>query len=83
MFKKLLRQSSWYLVGYGAGVIISLISFPLWTRYFTVEEYGIFSLIAATIIFVTPITELGLSKAVLRLFSEFHRGNKIHPESRF
>jgi len=41
-------------------------------RYFSVEEYGIFSLIAATIIFVTPITELGLPKAVLRLFSEFH-----------
>jgi len=83
MFKKLLRQSSWYFIGYGADVIISLISFPLWTRYFTVEEYGIFSLVAATIIFVTPITELGLSKAVLRLFSEFHRGNKTHPESRF
>lgn len=83
MFKELLRQSSWYFVGHGAGVIISLISFLLWTRYFTVEEYGIFSLIAATIMFVTPITQLGLPKAVIRFFSEFRRDSKSLPESSF
>ena len=70
MFKELLRQSSWYFVGYSAGVIVSLITFPLWTRHFTVQEYGILSLIAATVTFVTPIIKFGLHKAVLRLFYE-------------
>lgn len=83
MFKELLRQSSWYFVGHGAGVVISLIAFPLWTRYFTVEEYGILSLIGAAVTFVTPVTKLGLHKAVLRFFAEFRSGNRGHPESSF
>jgi len=83
MFKEVLRQSSWYFAGYSAGVIISLITFPLWTRYFTVEEYGILSLVAATVTFVTPIVKCGLHKAVLRLFSEFKSNKRDLPESSF
>lgn len=83
MFKELLRQSSWYFAGYGAGVIMTLITFPLWTRHFTVEEYGILSLIGVTISFVTPLVKFGLHKAVLRLFSEFQSKKRALPESSF
>ena len=81
MFKEVLRQSSWYFAGYSASVIISLITFPLWTRHFTVEEYGILTLIAATLTFVTPMARLGLHKSVLRFFAEFRSGARELPES--
>ena len=83
MSKELFRQSSWYFIGYGSGVILSLVGFPLWTRYFSVQEYGMLSLIAATISFVGPISRLGLSKAVLRFFSEFRSGKRDIPQSSF
>ena len=83
MFKEVLKQSSWYFVAYGVGVILSLIAFPLWTRYFTVEEYGIFTLIGATLAFVTPIARLGLHKSVLRFFAEFRSGARELSESSF
>jgi len=83
MFKEVLKQSSWYFAGYSAGVIISLITFPLWTRHFTVEEYGILSLIAATVSFVTPVVKFGLHKAVLRFYSEFQSKKRELPESSF
>ena len=83
MFKELLKQSSWYFAGYSVGVIINLITFPLWTRHFTVEEYGILSLVAATVAFVTPIIKFGLHKAVLRFFSEFKSNKRGLPESSF
>ena len=83
MFKELFRQSSRYFAGYGAGVLIGLITFPLWTRHFSIEEYGILSLISVTIAFATPITKFGLHKAVLRFYSEFKSENKESPQSSF
>ncbi|NIR50937.1 oligosaccharide flippase family protein [candidate division KSB1 bacterium] len=83
MIKELFRQSSWYFLGYGAGFILGLIAFPIWTRYFTIEEYGILSLIAVGITFATPITKLGLHKSVLRFFSEFRNGKSDLPEATF
>lgn len=79
MFKELVKQSSWYLVGHGVGFVLGLVSFPIWTRYFSVEEYGMYSFMGAVVAVVMPISKFGLPRAVLRFFSEFTTGKRGIP----
>lgn len=74
--KQLLRTSFWYVLGYGLVSLAGFISFPIWTRLLTIEEYGVFNLINACIFFTTAITKFGLQKAAERFFYEFGLGKR-------
>ncbi|RMD93914.1 MAG: hypothetical protein D6813_03190, partial [Calditrichaeota bacterium] len=83
MFRELFRQSTWYFAGYLINMILGLVGFTLWTRYFTVEEYGVLSLIGAAITFIMPFTKLGLHNSVVRFYSEIRSGKRKYSETTF
>lgn len=70
-FKRLLNLSSYYLIGNIIVALVGFISFPVWTRLLSKEEYGTFTLIVITILFLGSISKLGLQHSALRFFSEF------------
>jgi len=57
---------------YGAGAILtkafSFILIPLYTRYFTVEEYGILALLNIMLQLVSFVFLLGVSTAAMRFY---------------
>ncbi len=69
VFKKLARQSSHYFVGEFLSVISGLISFPIFTRIFTKEEYGIVSLVTITLTLTNTIISFGLRASIVRFYS--------------
>ncbi|NIR50938.1 oligosaccharide flippase family protein [candidate division KSB1 bacterium] len=79
MIKRLLGLTSWYVVPYVVGAAIGFAVFPVWTRHFTVKEYGMMSVIDVTLMFVAPLAKFGLPKSALRFFSEFQTGKRSLP----
>ncbi len=68
--KKLLLHSSHYLVGMVGGLIVGLVSFPIFTRVFTVAEYGVLDLAQRVILLLTIASKAGLQNAVLRFYDK-------------
>lgn len=75
-FKKLLKQSSFYLSSHILTMLAGFISFPIWTRIFSKAEYGILHLITITVLFLTAFSKLGLQHAAIRFFPEFEKRQK-------
>lgn len=69
-------QYSYYFSGNILISIAGLISFPIWTRFFSKEEYGILAIINTTISFLVIFSKLGLPHAALRFYSDF-KENKM------
>jgi len=76
MLKRLFGQTSWYLAAHLIGMALGLVTFPIWTRYFSVEEIGMLGLIDATVLFVAPFIRLGVRRSVVRFYSEFKTGKR-------
>ncbi|MCH7680441.1 oligosaccharide flippase family protein [candidate division KSB1 bacterium] len=76
MIKNLFKQTSWYSLPYFIGAAIGFGTFPIWTRYFTVKEYGMMSLIDVTLMFIAPLARFGLPQSTVRFFSECQSGNR-------
>ncbi len=83
MIKSLFQQTSWYFVAHLFSTGIAFFSFPLWTRYFSVKEYGMLSFIGVTMAFVGPFTKLGLHRSSVRFYSQFDDTNSGKPLSVF
>jgi O-antigen/teichoic acid export membrane protein len=66
--KKLIRHSSHYLAGLIGGFGIGLISFPVFTRLFTVAEYGVLDLAQKVVAMLVIGSKLGLQNAALRFY---------------
>lgn len=70
---KLVGHSTLYAAGQvlllGAGIL----SFPILTRYLTIEEYGILTLVNASLDYLIAIAKGGLPAALIRL----HSGNGV------
>lgn len=74
--RNLFHQSSYYFAGNVLVVLAGFISFPIWTRYFSKDDYGIFSIIITSISFLVVFSKLGLPHAALRFYSEFKEGKR-------
>jgi O-antigen/teichoic acid export membrane protein len=72
--RKLLVQASHYGLASVGTMIAGLISFPLLTRLFSVEDYGAMSLIAATITIAVAVGKVGVQHSILRYQSEISAG---------
>lgn len=72
--KRLLVQASHYSLGGLAGMIAGLITFPLLTRLFTLEDYGAMNLVAATLTMSVALGKLGVQHSILRYQSEIVSG---------
>jgi O-antigen/teichoic acid export membrane protein len=79
----LLRQGSHYIAGRVGVVLVGLFSFTLFTRIFTVSEYGIVSLALKIGAFGAVFGKAGLQNAVLRFQPEYAQSSDSQSLPRF
>lgn len=70
MLRKLARHSTSYSLGNLLVMISGFISFPVFTRLFSVEEYGMLNLVSATLPLLIGISKLGVQNAIVRYYGE-------------
>lgn len=67
--KTLIRQSSHYLVGLVGGLALGFISFPIFTRMFSVADYGLIDFAQKIIVLTVAFAKGGLQNSALRFFN--------------
>lgn len=72
LIKKLVKHSSHYFIGELLVMISGLISFPIFARIFSQEEYGTLSIITITLSLGCLISSLGLRPSVVRFYSQYN-----------
>ena len=75
--RTLFRQSSHYLSGRILIMAAGFISFPILTRVFSVEEYGVFGLISTTLLIAMSIAKSGFPSSIVRFHAEFGSAKKL------
>src|SRR3954469_4678535 len=68
--KTLYRHSSHYLGGRVVVMLMGFISFPVFTRVFSVAEYGAINLITNTVLLLTVLSNFGFQHSVQRYYPE-------------
>ena len=68
--KKLIEHSSHYLAGLFGGLAIGFISFPIFTRIFSVADYGMIDFIQKILLVPTALSKAGMQNSVLRFYNE-------------
>jgi O-antigen/teichoic acid export membrane protein len=68
--KTLYRHSSHYLGGRVAVMLLGFISFPVFTRIFSVAEYGTINLIMNTVLLLTVLSKFGFQHSIQRYYPE-------------
>lgn len=68
--KTLYRHSSHYMGGRVAVMLLGFVSFPLFTRVFSVADYGTINLITNTVLLLTVVSKFGFQHAVQRYYPE-------------
>jgi len=71
---KLAKRSSFYFISNVTVVLAGLVSMPIWTRLFTTEQYGLFSLFNVTLAFMVAFSKFGMQHATLRFFADVRAG---------
>lgn len=66
--KRLLQQSSHYLVGLVGSLALGFVSFPIYTRVFTVADYGLIDFAQKIILLVVACCKCGLQNSALRFY---------------
>ncbi len=72
--KRLARQASHYSVSSLFSLIAGMITFPLLTRIFSIEDYGVMNLVAATLTVAVAVGKVGVQHSILRYQSEIAAG---------
>jgi O-antigen/teichoic acid export membrane protein len=68
--KTFYRHSSHYLGGRVAVMLLGFISFPVFTRLFSVADYGTMNLITNTVLLLTVLSKFGFQHSVQRYYPE-------------
>jgi len=66
--KKLFRHSSHYLAGILISLGLGFVSFPIFTRVFSVSDYGTIDLVAKVLLLLTALSKMGLQQSALRFY---------------
>lgn len=66
--RKLLRQSSQYLAGLIGSLAFGFISFPIFTRVFSVADYGLIDFAQKISVLVVALSKCGLQNSALRFY---------------
>lgn len=74
-FKTLSRHSSHYLVGRVVVMLLGIASFSIFTRFFSVAEYGIMSLILKVVGLAIVFAKLGFQTSAIRFYEEHNQQN--------
>lgn len=83
MLRRLILQSSHYTIGSLLVTLASIVSFPIFTRTFSVSDYGALSLVSALLLFFTGLGKLGMQTSIARFHAEVVAGKRGIPEYRF
>lgn len=75
--KVLFSQSSHYLMGMALVTFMHLFTFPIFTRIFTVSDYGLLSLVSVTISVIFVISKFGFTSSSVRFFEDCRTHNGI------
>lgn len=68
--KTLFRHASHYLGGRVCLMLLGFASFPVFTRVFSVSDYGTMSLVLKVLLLLTVLGKFGLQNSVQRLYAE-------------
>lgn len=75
---KIYKDFLWYLYGAAIPIILSFIKSPIFTRYFTPEEYGIYGLISITFSFVSVLIYSWICNCIWRYYNKFKNENNLN-----
>ena len=67
--RKLVRQSSHYLAALVASLGLGFISFPIFTRVFSVADYGLIDFTQKILLLFTAASKMGLQNSALRFYN--------------
>jgi O-antigen/teichoic acid export membrane protein len=81
--KTLYKHALHYLGGQIGGFLVGLVSFPVFTRVFSVAEYGLISLTLATVSIANAVSKLGMQHSVLRFYSEYAQSSDPNSGRRY
>jgi O-antigen/teichoic acid export membrane protein len=73
-FRRLAVQTSHYSLASLFTMLAGLVTFPLLTRLFSVDDYGVMNLVGATIMVAVAIGKVGVQHSILRYHSEITAG---------
>lgn len=68
--KTLFRQSSHYFAGRVGVILLGFVSFPLFTRLFSVADYGLMGLVLKVTATFTVLSKMGIQNSVLRFYQD-------------
>ncbi|MGV8048738.1 MAG: oligosaccharide flippase family protein [Anaerolineaceae bacterium] len=74
---KILKLGSYYMIGEVAIALSGFISFPIFTRLLTKEEYGIMNIISVTLGLVATFSSAGLRHASQRFYHHYEKRNQL------
>jgi O-antigen/teichoic acid export membrane protein len=68
--RNLLRHSTHYIGGRVGLTLIAFVSFPLFTRLFSVADYGLMGLVLKIVAAATVLAKMGIQNSVTRFYEE-------------
>jgi O-antigen/teichoic acid export membrane protein len=74
--KNLFVHTANYSIGNLLVTFSGFISFPILTRLFSVDQYGLLGLISSTLLILTGIAKLGTQHSIIRFFGEVKTGKR-------
>jgi O-antigen/teichoic acid export membrane protein len=69
--RKLFKHSAQYLSGRVLVMLLGFISFPLFTRLFSVADYGTINLIVKIVVTVAILSKLGIQHSIVRFYGSY------------
>lgn len=75
--RNIIRQGSIYSITKALLLMFSIVTFPIFTRVFSKEEYGLMHLITIVLMMVGLICSGDLKDAILRFYGECERKNEL------
>lgn len=83
MLKRLVVHVTNYSLGTVFVVIAGLISFPIFTRAFSLEQYGVMSVISTTLLLATVAGKFGMQHSIVRFYAEMRAAKIAETEDQF
>lgn len=74
---KIIKDLVWYLAGSTLPLLVGFFRIPIFTRYFTTEEYGVYGLILITYTILSIFLFNWLSNCIWRFYNRFKQNNEL------
>lgn len=83
MLKRLVLHVTNYSLGTVLVIVAGLVSFPIFTRIFSVEQYGAMSLVSSTVLLATVLGKFGMQHSIVRFHEEMRAGKTPETSRQF